>query len=462
MCANGAINSLMTEYAQFLDKYSWIYNFKVTDWIVEDVLNKMPKVWFNFLENMSIDEFNKVFIDGISGDEDNVSEGMFVDIPEEIQRFIEERRELERKCPVKPRPVSQSSSLTWCQRRGVKKKKEHEIVNFACLIEEKCSMVGVGDVLDVGCGLGYLGEELTRRGLTVLGIEGHQGHARRANIRREKRGGGNFCTEVVQVDSSSGPALESLMAPLSGSALVGLHCCGSLSPCLLSLFPRLETAQALVLVSCCYHRMEEQDFPLSEALRATYNPTAKVYMLRLGAQERLCTWARQGPQDHLRHMLEVGGRAVLELAATQAGLKLGRKKGNCAVPDTEIEEPQDETEYIHKGGESDEREVKQEMESPELSSLLKDVRSKWGLSSNEVKRMTHLLRPAYTAWRQTFPVMELLTGLQFLLQGPIEELVAMDRAVYLEEQGITTPVELLGIFNPAISPRNIAICATKL
>ena len=39
-------------------------------------------------------------------------------------------------------------------------------------------------VVDVGCGLGYLGEELTRLGLDVLGLEGNTSHSEGGERRR--------------------------------------------------------------------------------------------------------------------------------------------------------------------------------------------------------------------------------------------------------------------------------------
>ena len=45
----------------------------------------------------------------------------------------------------------------------------------------------VNNVIDIGSGLGYLGEELTRRGLKVLGVEGSEGHTARAEKRKDAR-----------------------------------------------------------------------------------------------------------------------------------------------------------------------------------------------------------------------------------------------------------------------------------
>ena len=42
---------------------------------------------------------------------------------------------------------------------------------------------GVSHAVDVGCGLGYLGEELRRRGFKGVGVEGCEGHVERGERR---------------------------------------------------------------------------------------------------------------------------------------------------------------------------------------------------------------------------------------------------------------------------------------
>ena len=173
-------------------------------------------------------------------------------------------------------------------------------------------------------------------------------------------------------------------------AQVGLHCCGPLTPALMSLFPSLSMAPVFVLVSCCYHRMDphSSQFPLSQALTSLGHllpPTSRrPFLLRLGANEGVERWQEQGEAEHSRHMMEVGRRAVLEVVAERRGIQLGRKRAGSTVSerwgvDKVVEE-----------------EVEQEL---------------GGLGGK-----LHLL--------------ELLTGLQFLMQRVIEELIAMDSRAF--------------------------------
>ena len=201
---------------------------------------------------------------------------------------------------------------------------------------------------------------------------------------------------------------------------VGLHCCGPLTPNLLSIFPSLSMAPALILVSCCYHRMDPHSasFPLSQALTSVSHllppPSRAPYFLRLAANEGVERWLEQGEEEHSRHMVEVGKRAVLEMVAEESGISLSRRRAGSTV--------------CERWGVGEE--VEQEVER-RLAELGEDL---------------HLI--------------EMLTGLQFLMQRVIEELVAMDRVCYLYEWGIKK-VNLVRIFDGSISPRNIAICASK-
>ena len=203
-------------------------------------------------------------------------------------------------------------------------------------------------------------------------------------------------------------------------AQVGLHCCGPLTPALLSLFPSLSMAPVFVLVSCCYHRMDPHSvqFPLSQALTSLGHllppPSRRPFLLRLGANEGVERWQEQGEAEHSRHMMEVGRRAVLEVVAERRGIKLGRKRAGSTVSE------------------------------------------RWGVDKVVEEEVEQELR----GLGGKLHLLELLTGLQFLMQRVIEELIATDRACYLYECGVPK-VHLARIFDGSISPRNIVICASK-
>ena len=47
----------------FLKDYSWIYNFKVTNLLSDNIVDQIPLLWRDFLSTLDINKFNDIFID---------------------------------------------------------------------------------------------------------------------------------------------------------------------------------------------------------------------------------------------------------------------------------------------------------------------------------------------------------------------------------------------------------------
>lgn len=159
---NDYLSTVMKASVEFLHKYSWMYDYKVTRILADDVLASIPTDWRVFLLKISLSEFNNIFLRGRDSQEFPTDL-----LPAPVKEFVRDRQLVLQSSVVKERKLD-ASKLSWCQKRGVKAKKEHEVVNLASLVVEQCEAAGVGRVVDIGCGLGYLGEELQRRGLQVL------------------------------------------------------------------------------------------------------------------------------------------------------------------------------------------------------------------------------------------------------------------------------------------------------
>ena len=67
----------------------------------------------------------------------------------------------------------------------------------------------------------------------------------------------------------------------------------------------------------------------------------------------------------------------------------------------------------------------------------------------------------YSEHSKDFPLLELLTGLQFMLQDVIEKLITVDRLLFLREHCHTKDSGICQIFEPRVSPRNKVIYVTK-
>lgn len=70
------------------------------------------------------------------------------------------------------------------------------------------------------------------------------------------------------------------------------------------------------------------------------------------------------------------------------------------------------------------------------------------------------LDSCYENYKHYFPLIEPLTGLQLALQPVIEMMVQVDRLTYLKECGFSK-VWLEKLFDPEVSPRNIALLAVR-
>ena len=95
-------------------------------------------------------------------------------------------------------------------------------------------------VVDVGAGLGYLGEELSRRGFKVIALEASKSHVAGAERRKSKIAGHQFETHLVRVENT--PQCRDLLRSLlpQNCCLVGLHYCGDLTCDLMKIFCQME------------------------------------------------------------------------------------------------------------------------------------------------------------------------------------------------------------------------------
>ena len=235
MCFGDGSDSEMLKAASFLYDYEWIYNFKVTNLLSDNIMDRIPEQWVTFLSSIDLDRFNEVFLS---------TEKSFNDLPPAIAKFIQEYRSIRLHIDQSDSCNAQSDQLSNADKKGVSRKKIHEISRLAEFIEDNVSKSLT--VVDIGSGLGYLGEELTRRGYKVVGVETSGDHIARADTRRHKTPAHSFPTLHLNITDSAESA-ESLTSSLRGSedkiCLVGLHCCGDLTCNILKLFSQNDNFQ---------------------------------------------------------------------------------------------------------------------------------------------------------------------------------------------------------------------------
>ncbi|XP_059121568.1 methyltransferase-like protein 25B isoform X1 [Peromyscus eremicus] len=344
---------------------------------------------------------------------------------------------------------SQSSRLTAPFRKHVKPKKQHEIRRLGELVKKLSDLTGCTQVVDVGSGQGHLSRFMSLGlGLMVKSLEGNQRLVKRAQHldqellqaldKMEKqhpqvvqRGPRHSPRHVVQWVSSTA-LCEELLLPLEtpgqGSTrllLTGLHACGDLSVALLRHFCCCSEVVALASVGCCYMKLSDpSSYPLSQWVAGL--PGHELpYRLREGACHALEDYAERlqkagpGLQTHCF-------RAALETVIRHVCPEL-RRPGVQGIPrahELKIEE------YVQQG-------LQRVGLDPQLPLDLAALRAQQAQENRVVA----------------------FFSLALLLAPLVETLILLDRLLYLQEQGFYA--ELLPIFSPELSPRNLVLVATK-
>ncbi|CAG2228755.1 unnamed protein product [Mytilus edulis] len=220
--------------------------------------------------------------------------------------------------------------------------------------------------------------------------------------------------------------------------MIGLHCCGDLTPTMMKFFSSLDDIKGLCCVSCCYHRMKYDEtqkrfdnFPLSSTLKTVLENkqtwSLNSYAMRLAAQETRSRWRNQTTQDHEYHIKNVAYRGILEVFIKQESCDHSKlfckltRKGDMATFTTYVEAIVKRTKLNGDEG----REIAVKL-----------------MEKNERKTGE-----------------DIFSALQVLMQPVLETLIYLDRLTWLEEHKHRTPV--VSVFDDSISPRNLALIAVK-
>ena len=99
-----------------------------------------------------------------------------------------------------------------------------------------------------------------------------------------------------------------------------------------------------------------------------------------------------------------------------------------------------------------------------IKAYTRAARERYDLGSVDQDRLESEMVLCYAEHAPDLPVLELLTGLQFMLQAVIENLITLDRLLYLQEQCGEEggQARISQIFSPLVSPRNKVLFVTKL
>uniref|UniRef100_A0A0C9RSV0 Rrnad1_1 protein n=1 Tax=Fopius arisanus TaxID=64838 RepID=A0A0C9RSV0_9HYME len=325
----------MSEFGEVLElllAHRWLFQSPVTKILVDQVLDKFPEGWADALESLTIEELNAMVIGGLVREDWPSSLVQFVRKCEEI------RKELSKDSFALDAGVDRMEKIPKELIRGLSEKKQHEALLLGQLTHEISEEEGLELIVDLGAGLGYVCQLLHHLfNYKVLGLESNPRIVATANNRRNtlyplSRSSVNYSCLRVSEDSSG--EIEKLVEDFTGDentnfCLIGLHSCGDLSNNALRLFKEMNRARVLVMMSCCYHKIEWledetrfKNFPMSRGLQQelerleNFQGVREVLgrpFMRLACQEPSEKWQDMTPEDHGVHSICVIARGVLEL-----------------------------------------------------------------------------------------------------------------------------------------------------
>ncbi|KAL3333748.1 hypothetical protein AABB24_033687 [Solanum stoloniferum] len=277
----------------------------------------------------------------------------------------------------------------------------------------------------------------------------------------------------------------------SDSTLViaGLHACGDLSVTMLRTFLECDKAKAVISVGCCYNLLSEEaidiadsccGFPVSQGVKSA------GVMLDKSARDLACQSA-----DRWRGLDEHAGLHNFELHAFRAAFQIVlfrhypnillesptigrqgkalRRQQNQRILESNLHqgrpsesgEPRKSVSFLHEYSSIQSSKSCKSRAVDGYSPFVKFCESGLGRL-----HLPHLEDTAYSAvWRESESYFELIgpyLSLRAALGPVMETLILLDRLLLLQEYDSDLEASLLPIFNPVLSPRNMAIIAKKI
>ncbi|KAK4885979.1 hypothetical protein RN001_002250 [Aquatica leii] len=434
-----------TAVLNFLKDEQWIYNYRNTHILVNNVLDNFQPDWIEHFQYITSNELNNLPFGYINSN-----------WPESLQNFLKKITNLKYGIEVyrfgSELPVLQS-------RHRLSVKKQHEIVRLTAVIHDLCQKYDITVIIDIGAGLGYLSYLLYEKyDYKILAIEGNKDTYELA-IRNQEKYHANTKEDIKFIhhfitnnsESNIRMLLENLNWSLNKICVTGLHACADLSITILDVFKKLELAQSLAIMPCCYHRLEMshvsadgemfENFPISQVLSDVYeNLNGKLFLkkpfLRLACQQTESAWKHMSDEDHAIHSKSCILRAILQEFANEENLKIERLKRKSGKLINNVKEYINNVKFTHKLIRPDGSDyvINEDV-------FLKTMMGKW------------------KSYKDKCYLVEVLTAFQTAIQSICENIILLDRVQYLSEKGIKC--DIYKVTDDHISPRCHALVANK-
>jgi hypothetical protein len=312
--------------------------------------------------------------------------------------------------PYKKRQTDQLPS--WALWR-VSKKKQHEIEQIIGFIKEQ---KGIQKIVDIGGGIGHLARTLAHYyQKEVLSIDQNLEFQELGKKRASKYPLPNSANSLTFLNKDF---KRSVLKELHYDLSIGLHTCGELAVEHLHVMEK-----PLVNFGCCYHRLDENSFPLSTFCRDNlpFKFTKEAFTL--------ATRSHYGADEKQFYKT----KKVKDFRFT---LQLLLKE------DYEID-------HFFSVGSS--------VNSTYKSSFADYAIERLEHLNYEVKRESNELNQFFVCAENQKKIREiyLCNVIRWRFGRLLELIIILDRVLWLQEQGVKARIEAL--FDPVISPRNLAV-----
>ncbi|KAM7345778.1 uncharacterized protein ACRADG_011927 isoform 1-T3 [Cochliomyia hominivorax] len=486
---------------EFLQQYSWIYREANTGFLKANILNEMPPEYHDYFTKVNTEDLNKF---------PYVHEPLENLIAESLNKF---RHKLTELIPLEafnePKDIENPIKLEKLKKMNIKK--QHEIQRLATVVGDILKVKDVDNkekflLIDFGSGLGYLSELLYKlnENFLILGLEADTYRVEAAEKRIKTYITSNkhsivyrqqFITEnskefikrtaeeVFKLNYQTAAA-EQLTTKM---VIIGLHACADLTITSMKLFLQMAQVQKLIIMPCCYHKMEMVDdltapatttpanlkfrnFPLSESLKkvllvvaeedidnnVTTNEAFTFYLnrpfLRLACQQTLKRWSKCSTLEHHIHGNEMFLRAVAESLKQE-------------------EENEKEMELVVVKNKETKTDLKsltpEQLKSFDTFSRIYNLKRK---ETNELLEWSDKHCRKFLEIMEKYPngdkLAEGLTCLQTSMQKLCENLVLYDRLCFMKETAFKMDLKIKvryeKIMDEELSPRCYVLIAEKL
>ncbi|KAI4473839.1 hypothetical protein M0802_015922 [Mischocyttarus mexicanus] len=159
---------------------------RITEILVKESLNDIPKEWLDVLQCLSNEELNNFVVNKtlVSMFVDNTNLCSLPVWPKTLQSFIEKCKYINRLSRINlPTTLKMPQQFI----KGLNPKKQHEIIHLAQLIHKQCETLNIKVIVDFGSGLGYVSQLLYYLyGYKVLGLDGNEMNINIARKRQMK------------------------------------------------------------------------------------------------------------------------------------------------------------------------------------------------------------------------------------------------------------------------------------